>query len=255
MSDKNDKTITCALCGKVMDHETIYPIGKTPSACCGTCFHHLPDCVRSHPCDITEVAARALLRKQKETKRRINPRYPYVRYKNMDYFQHNDILRFSGYVMEMDNISGFTFYSTFKEELPDKSGAILHIWCKVFLREPAVYLLDYVGESPLFYRNGPLSKQKPWDTFYRLTGLDKERKEKNAHKGGTNDQKRNDPDPIHDAKILFMINGDYTLDELKSRYHKLQKAFHPDNGEGDSEASQKINDAYAVLKRAYQVSH
>ena len=52
-----------------------------------------------------------------------------------------------------------------------------------------------------------------------------------------------------------MINGDYTLDELKSRYRKLQKAFHPDNGEGDSEASQKINDAYTVLKRAYQVSH
>lgn len=255
MNTKNDKTIICALCGKVMDHETIYPIGKTPSACCGTCFHQLPDCVRSHPCDITEEAASALLRKQIEAKRRINAGSLCIRYKKIDYFQHNDVLRFSGYVMDMANISVFTFYSTYKEELPDKTGAVVHIWCKVFLKEPAVFLLDYVGESPLFYRNGPLAKQRPWETFYRLTGLDKKKEKKRTHKEKGNDRKRSDMDPVHDAKVLFMINGDYTLEELKSRYRKLQKAFHPDNGEGDAEASQKINDAYAVLKRAYQSPH
>lgn len=254
MNNRNDKTIICALCGKVMVHETVYPIGRTPSACCDACFHQLPDCVRSHPCDITEEAARTLLRKQMEAKRHINAGSLYIRYKKMDYYQHNDVLRFSGYVMDMANISGFTFYSTYKEELPDKTGAVVHIWCKVFLREPAVFLLDYVGESPLFYRNGPLAKQKPWATFYRITGLDKKRKEKDSYKGSRDDDKKNGADPVHDAKVLFMINEDYTLDDLKSRYRKLQKAFHPDNGEGDAEASQKINDAYAILKRAYQTS-
>lgn len=56
-------------------------------------------------------------------------------------------------------------------------------------------------------------------------------------------------DPYHDARVLFMLPDAYTEEQLKKRYKKLQKAFHPDSGETDMVPAQKINAAYAVLKK------
>ena len=38
---------------------------------------------------------------------------------------------------------------------------------------------------------------------------------------------------------------------LKKRYRELMKIFHPDNPDGDTDAIQKINKEYAVLKKAF----
>ena len=38
---------------------------------------------------------------------------------------------------------------------------------------------------------------------------------------------------------------------LKKRYRELMKIFHPDNPDGDTDAIQKINKEYAVLKKVF----
>ena len=57
---------------------------------------------------------------------------------------------------------------------------------------------------------------------------------------------------LQQAMALFMLDSieNTSLDELKAQRNRLIKAFHPDRGsEADNKYAQKINGAYAVLKK------
>jgi hypothetical protein len=50
------------------------------------------------------------------------------------------------------------------------------------------------------------------------------------------------------AESLFMVDDDYTEEELKASRNALMKAFHPDDSPFDISYSQRINAAYHLLK-------
>ena len=51
------------------------------------------------------------------------------------------------------------------------------------------------------------------------------------------------------AKALYMLDGEYTLDELKQRRNLLSKAFHPDvSGADTHDCEKRILDAFQILK-------
>ena len=51
------------------------------------------------------------------------------------------------------------------------------------------------------------------------------------------------------AKSLFMVNDDYSIDEIKKTRNLLLNIFHPDNeGNGSNEKSKIINLYYQILK-------
>lgn len=54
---------------------------------------------------------------------------------------------------------------------------------------------------------------------------------------------------IEKARELFMLDPNYTNEELKKQYHRLMKMYHPDNGETDEKYVKKITDAYKLLKK------
>lgn len=57
------------------------------------------------------------------------------------------------------------------------------------------------------------------------------------------------PQEYIEAKAIFMLQEDFTKDELKKQYHRLLKTFHPDEKDGNTEYTQKINLAYNYLKQ------
>lgn len=67
---------------------------------------------------------------------------------------------------------------------------------------------------------------------------------------GSKSQTVSKPDAYHEALTLFMLKEGFTTEELKKQYKRLLKAFHPDNEVGmEAEYSQKINEAYTLLKK------
>lgn len=58
-------------------------------------------------------------------------------------------------------------------------------------------------------------------------------------------------DRVRDARILFMLDEDYTEADLRRQRAALMRAFHPDNGRtADQSYAQKINEAYECLYEA-----
>lgn len=51
------------------------------------------------------------------------------------------------------------------------------------------------------------------------------------------------------AEILFMLDEDYTYDDVKRSRNLLMKAFHPDVSEFDDKYAKKINDAFNILRK------
>jgi len=61
--------------------------------------------------------------------------------------------------------------------------------------------------------------------------------------------------PEQEALAIMGLETPVTLDEIKTRYKKLDKTYHPDLNHGNREAEdtlKKVNMAYTVLKLAYQ---
>ena len=52
---------------------------------------------------------------------------------------------------------------------------------------------------------------------------------------------------LYKAKALFMLDDEYTVDDIKGIYKKLIKTFHPDNGETDNKYIQLITKYYRLL--------
>ena len=50
-----------------------------------------------------------------------------------------------------------------------------------------------------------------------------------------------------EAKSIFLLDDDYTEEDVKRRRKLLMKSFHPDNGDIDPSCAIKINNAYKVL--------
>lgn len=47
---------------------------------------------------------------------------------------------------------------------------------------------------------------------------------------------------------MFMLDGEYTLEDVKKQRNRMLKAFHPDNDSSiDSKYGEKINACYEVL--------
>lgn len=49
------------------------------------------------------------------------------------------------------------------------------------------------------------------------------------------------------AKTLFMVDDEYTEEEIRSQRKRLMKVYHPDADENTSEYAKKINEAYRLL--------
>lgn len=58
-----------------------------------------------------------------------------------------------------------------------------------------------------------------------------------------------------DAQKLNWFSGTKNKDELKKRYHDLQKIYHPDNQAGDITVSQQIQEEYNLLCKRYENSN
>lgn len=62
---------------------------------------------------------------------------------------------------------------------------------------------------------------------------------------------RREEENIRDARILFMLDKDYTEAELRRQWAALMRGFHPDNKHApDPVYAQKINDAYSLLLKS-----
>jgi len=52
--------------------------------------------------------------------------------------------------------------------------------------------------------------------------------------------------------ILFELNEDYSLDDLKSAYKLLAKVWHPDRFQHDEELSKQASEKLAEINNAYK---
>ena len=52
---------------------------------------------------------------------------------------------------------------------------------------------------------------------------------------------------IQDAKKLFDLKDNITLDRIKKKYRQLAKKYHPDSGRKSDAQFKKINQAYRLL--------
>jgi curved DNA-binding protein CbpA len=54
-------------------------------------------------------------------------------------------------------------------------------------------------------------------------------------------------DELQKALKIFSITERVTLQEIKARHRDLVKQFHPDSGEGNTQAIREVNAAYEVI--------
>ncbi len=239
----------CALCGK-----PIY-VGRklgTRGFVCENCFSILPSCVKISPDGLTTAALKKLVESIYATYAiYANLKVPVssCSYKKIKYLYKSKIVLFSSSLFHLDNLQGIRFQTAVNRKLPDGSGYVLDVFCKILLHDPDIFLQDKVGEEVVYSKDLPLNQPKPWESIMKAIVWQKkldamERgKEKRAYS-------RELTSKYHDALVLFMFspNQRFTEEELKKRYRKLQKVFHPDNGDIDAEAAQKINESYGILK-------
>ncbi len=247
----------CSICGKPMDTEHV--LGKNPvvGIICDFCHSKLPHCVKEKPDGITIQAMRQLISNEVNALRRLRGGQRKFSYKNLGYYRESQLLLFSEVHIPLENVHEIYTYAVPKKELKGGEGYIMDVYCKVCLNNPKIYLLDWIGHEVFLYKDGPFGEQKPWKWFYTYLVTEgirrKEEEERREERNKRQEDKiaRMSENALHDAMVLFMLpkGVPFTEDELKTRYRRLQRAFHPDNGGEDVAASQKINAAYAILKK------
>lgn len=91
-------------------------------------------------------------------------------------------------------------------------------------------------------------REKQKDKFYREQQNHNEERTNYNNTSNANTATQY-PQEYIEAKAIFMLQENFTKDELKKQYHRLLKTFHPDEKDGNTEYTQKLNTAYSYLKQ------
>ncbi|MCD8020111.1 MAG: DnaJ domain-containing protein [Clostridiales bacterium] len=261
----------CIICGK----KTKPDKEKAGSEVfCRHCLSKLPIGARRHPEKISADVIKEFIEKAEEASGKKNDAEEMISFGSMIFYKRSRILYFSEAYFSVENISRITFsFLTRGKGYAPRPDGVIPVICTVYLKEPNILFKDMVADYPSYplgtpwiffmeqmgYRDYDKDRQTSWrssgqyyhhnekgSTGYAGGGYSHHRQSHaSGHKQGNT--------AYHDALVLFMLKEPYTSAELKSRYRKLMKTFHPDNGEKggegeNTELSAKINSAYQILK-------